>query len=214
MFCMPYKNINDRRARDKRRIALLPKKPCVVCKTETHNPMYCSRRCSNFVRLNSEEHKNLCREGMKKLRKKFCKHGHDLSITRQYVVDSRGHRCPFCSECKANRKYDYRVQQPERYEYSMRKHNYAKKGGLTPEDFEYLNTVQDGKCAICRNAESDNKRVRLSLDHDHKLKTNRGLLCSRCNHGLGHFKDNPELMRRAAEYIEAWLQGREEQKAA
>lgn len=41
------------------------------------------------------------------------------------------------------------------------------------------------------------------LDHDHASGAVRGLLCSACNTGMGLLGDNPNLLRIAAQYLEA-----------
>jgi hypothetical protein len=55
------------------------------------------------------------------------------------------------------------------------------------------------RCAICYSA-PDGKRV-LAQDHCHGTGQLRGFLCMHCNTGLGHFKDDPRLLRRAARYL-------------
>ena len=56
-------------------------------------------------------------------------------------------------------------------------------------------------CFICGVELQLSKDVH--LDHDHATDQVRGLLCRNCNLGLGSFKDSPELLRRAAFYLEA-----------
>lgn len=57
---------------------------------------------------------------------------------------------------------------------------------------------QGGICAICGTDEFPNTPV---VDHDHVTNEIRGILCRNCNWGLGQFKDDPDLMLAAAEYI-------------
>ncbi len=67
------------------------------------------------------------------------------------------------------------------------------------EKYEQLHRRQKGACAICMEA----KEVRqLSVDHSHKTGKVRGLLCGRCNRGLGMFEDNPDLLVIASDYLE------------
>jgi hypothetical protein len=57
-------------------------------------------------------------------------------------------------------------------------------------------TAQGGLCAVCRTAPAAH------VDHDHVTGRVRALLCFNCNGGLGQFKDDPEVMRAAAVYVE------------
>lgn len=66
---------------------------------------------------------------------------------------------------------------------------------------------QKGLCAICEQPEKGTngrwgkKTLQLAVDHNHETSKVRGLLCRRCNQGLGKFEDNPELLEKAASYL-------------
>jgi protein-arginine kinase activator protein McsA len=64
---------------------------------------------------------------------------------------------------------------------------------LTLEDFEHLS--KNG-CNICGSHKA------LHVDHNHETDKVRGILCQLCNRGLGHFKDNPQLLSTAITYLE------------
>ena len=71
--------------------------------------------------------------------------------------------------------------------------------GLSHEDWLTMWKNQDGKCAICGKpfiTPSDS-----CIDHNHETGENRGLLCNKCNLGLGHFNDDIKLMKKAIEYL-------------
>ena len=57
-----------------------------------------------------------------------------------------------------------------------------KRYGLTRTDYFRMLTSQDGGCAICRCPPGF---LRLAVDHDHATGEIRGLLCQKCNVGLG-----------------------------
>ena len=60
--------------------------------------------------------------------------------------------------------------------------------------------AQNEKCGICGCGLDDSAHA----DHDHSSGKIRGLLCFKCNVGLGHFKDDIRLLSAAAEYLERW----------
>lgn len=78
---------------------------------------------------------------------------------------------------------------------------------ITEAEYNTLHTMQNGVCAICKKAETaldskGNKRKQLAIDHDHKTNIVRGLLCTRCNLGIGFLCDNTEFLKSAATYLE------------
>lgn len=68
--------------------------------------------------------------------------------------------------------------------------------GITIEQFEELLDAQGGRCAICGDGNE-----RLHVDHCHTTGRIRGLLCGKCNRGLGLLRDNPDILERGAEYL-------------
>lgn len=101
----------------------------------------------------------------------------------------------YCSpECK-KRAMDARWR--ERAPDYMRGYLY----GMKPGEFDALLAAQEGRCAICRTDEPGGRGT-WHVDHCHDTKVIRGLLCNSCNSGLGRFKDNPAVLRAAADYLD------------
>jgi len=73
--------------------------------------------------------------------------------------------------------------------------------GLEPGDYEILLRMGNEVCWICGQPESVPNRS-LAIDHCHETGFVRGLLCTRCNQVLGRVRDNPDLLRRAAKYLD------------
>lgn len=72
---------------------------------------------------------------------------------------------------------------------------------ITVEQYDAMLAEQDGGCAICGTRIADRAGRRHYVDHCHETGIVRGVLCSACNSGLGHFKDNRDLLYRAIEYL-------------
>lgn len=72
--------------------------------------------------------------------------------------------------------------------------------GITLEQYEEMYNEQQGKCACCDRHESEFKRG-LHVDHCHTTDQVRGLLCTKCNPGIGYFDDNVESLEMAIAYL-------------
>ena len=69
--------------------------------------------------------------------------------------------------------------------------------GITPKEWEELFLSQNSCCAICGNQDSNQWHT----DHCHTTGKIRGILCRTCNPGLGLFKEDADILLKAAEYI-------------
>ncbi len=70
--------------------------------------------------------------------------------------------------------------------------------GITISEYDAILASQGGRCAICRGGTS---KRHFAVDHDHKSRTIRGLLCGRCNSGLARFMDSTVNVGRAYKYL-------------
>lgn len=86
----------------------------------------------------------------------------------------------------------------------QRKYQLRHKYGITEDDYERMMLEQDGKCAICNRTEPTGRWKRLAVDHCHKTGKVRGLLCDKCNRGMGLLEDSAQLLRNAANYLEKY----------
>jgi len=79
---------------------------------------------------------------------------------------------------------------------------WLRKYGLTVEQYDSMVEQQGSRCAICHGPDpKTNGGQHWCVDHDHATGKVRGLLCHDCNIGLGKFRDDPDLLRRAADYL-------------
>lgn len=73
--------------------------------------------------------------------------------------------------------------------------------GLTFEAYMDIVYAQEGRCAICKCTPFELKQD-MCVDHCHSTGKVRGVLCVRCNFGIGYFKDSPTHLQEAIRYLE------------
>lgn len=93
-----------------------------------------------------------------------------------------------------------RLKTPEKLRASARRSTLKCKYGLTEEAWRALLSRQENKCGCCGESFKPGPR-QVAIDHCHKTGVVRGLLCMKCNTGLGQFKDSPERLLRAVGYL-------------
>jgi len=84
----------------------------------------------------------------------------------------------------------------------LRSNWYNKSYHLTKEQRQKILERQGHRCPICRDLLTGETKV---VDHNHKTKRTRGILCRRCNVALGMLRDSPDAAFRASIYLEADL---------
>ena len=141
----------------------------------------------------------------------------------EYQINEQGRKCKSCGELKLWEEFPGRYARlgkvvncndclmvnfkskwgkDKKYTESIRasgwrshlKRNYD----LTVEQYEAMKREQDNKCAVCATTPID----KLCVDHCHTTGKIRKLLCRNCNKALGILKDSPDLLRKAAIYLE------------
>lgn len=111
----------------------------------------------------------------------------------------------FCKPCAADYRREY--QRTPKARIDRRGQNLKKKYKIDESEFEAMLFTQKGVCAICGQKETviggrtADAELPLSVDHDHQTGEVRGLLCHQCNHGLGNFQDNMNLLLQAMAYL-------------
>lgn len=122
--------------------------------------------------------------------------------------------CSRCRKQKWNSEFDKNKYKRDGHQYfckecnnrNYQKANLKKNYGITIKQYELILESQNGVCKICGQLETakdkNNEILRLAVDHDHPTGKIRGLLCVKCNTMLGGAKDNPEILRKGANYLE------------
>jgi uncharacterized protein (DUF983 family) len=106
----------------------------------------------------------------------------------------------YCKVCQNLRSTSYARENKDKIQPHLMGYSLKRRYGISVAEYEAMLIRQEHKCAICGTSECQSGR-NLAVDHCHGSMKIRGLLCSACNQGLGNFKDRPDLMSRAIEYL-------------
>jgi hypothetical protein len=93
----------------------------------------------------------------------------------------------------------WKEKDPQGVRKSLRERQLRYLYNIDGNTYEKLLQQQQGVCIICRRPNADGRN--LSVDHDHKTGKIRGLLCTKCNLGIGHFEYHPALLEVALLYL-------------
>lgn len=77
--------------------------------------------------------------------------------------------------------------------------------GISLEEYDEMSKKQNGLCYICDQPETsklNGKIKNLAIDHNHSTGKIRKLLCDSCNKGIGHLKENVNIVQRVIKYLE------------
>ena len=111
---------------------------------------------------------------------------------------------------KIYKAYYKKYLKSEKGQRTRREYAYKRSYNISIEEYEDLLNKQGGICLICKKKEKQERKYthkynkELDVDHNHKTGKVRGLLCQKCNRGLGCFNDNPKLIKNAYNYLLRW----------
>jgi hypothetical protein len=148
---------------------------------------------------------------MEELKKICSKCKVDKLVEEYHLVANSDKRRTICRDCVAERFRNWKSKNTEavRNKWRIASRKYSRKPGyadtrklkkynLTLEQHTEMYDRQNGVCSICGSDRT------LVIDHCHKTNKVRELICNSCNLGLGSFKDNPNLLLIAAEYLKKY----------
>ena len=212
-YCQPHYHLFKKYGKPETLAPELRKKPGPLAKPKleaTSRPLttHClnghERNEENTYTYNGDRHCRVCqKERMRERRvpglgqggfnaaKTRCPQGHEYTEENTYTNPQGRRMCKACAGVNAKKQ-------------SIKKHK------ISLTEFTSVVERQNYECPICH---SKLEKYRGAIDHDHTCCPGntscgmciRGVICRPCNTGLGMFRDNPELLRSAALYIESYL---------
>ena len=107
--------------------------------------------------------------------------------------------CGVRNICKKCYK-EYKFKRTDGY---TRQYDLMKSYSITVEEYNKMLEKQNGRCKICNNIPDITKRKKyLCVDHNHITNKIRGLLCDKCNRGIGLLNEDLSIIKNALNYLQ------------
>lgn len=111
----------------------------------------------------------------------------------------------YCKTCTQKARKDRYWKDPEKGRQQSKDSIRKSRFGIEKHEYQEMVNRQNNLCAICNELEKLKSRngtvAALSIDHDHETGAIRALLCRKCNFMIGCANDDPELLKKAIEYL-------------
>lgn len=118
---------------------------------------------------------------------------------------NRHNKSSYCIPCDKLRRLEYAKKNPEKTKAYNTQYTRKNRAFFPDGLFEETLKEQGNCCAICGSSDPGGKGA-FHADHNHLTQTPRGVLCFYCNSALGFFRDNPEILKSAIEYLNKYTE--------
>lgn len=118
-----------------------------------------------------------------------------LLYSKQYYVENKDRIRIYQRDNKEKIK-SYYVNNKDKILENSKRGRYKNEYGITVKDYDTMLQTQNNRCAICYKSSNT-----LCVDHNHVTGKVRGLLCKKCNIGIGCLNDDAEILANAIKYL-------------
>jgi hypothetical protein len=136
--------------------------------------------------------------------KSHCRNGHEFTPENTSIVHvtikGEVHTWRRCKTCCGITSKRFRERNPQKCTDS----DLRKRLGIGLEDKSAMLSAQHNRCAACGDSDPHDKKRGWHTDHDHATGEVRGVLCRYCNLALGQSHDDPDLLRKLADYLDSF----------
>lgn len=167
-----------------------------MTRTYVRLPTQTEKVCSECKVLKAAPEFYMGTAGRLRSRCKACYAQHNAQQREKHMEKRRAYDAERGHGWERSGREKWRLTEEEQFDGHLRR-TYS----ITVEDYKKLFERQGGVCAICRKTCNRSNSKRLCVDHDHVTGAVRGLLCFKCNVGLGRFDDDVLTIDRAISYL-------------